>query len=427
MPDLQNSNCGTAKSWVKSPRVEKGGYCRSRRGSDEHPSMQGNAFLKSAAILLGGAVAGGAIGVFASRWATKSGVEKQVKEAQDGAAKKVEQEVSKIHNELKSEMAARLSKAEADSKAATDNAVKATQEESGRSTAAAISKVRSEMQSEMDLKVAGASDEARSQVETEYKAKAAKAVEVHKREADMDLAVRRQALEAEMNTRLQQRETEISQQVNSAAIAQVATERSKAMEEAAAAIRKAADPKARRQGDLIDDDNTGVALSASVRQGLDLNVITPERMQARVGDAVKRMTARKLEQGLESLNSSFKSKVKDAVSDPKTSASKGWLKIKNVLAAQNTREAAFEVGLDDIRKDISTKYKDALSDLHSNAAEGGYNDEALGRFDKKSKKLNDEMQKSVSALLNEVTNLKTRWDSTYRRSLQSYLSKTEYL
>ena len=280
----KNSNCGAGKSWVKDPRVKKGGYCRGLpRGSSlgqPKPSVSGNAFLKGAAILLGGAVVGGAIGVFASKWATKAGVEKQIGDAIAKADEKSEKQVAKVRQELQGEMSERLAQAASESKSSADRKTEAARSEAQKAVEGAISKTRAEMQAEMDLKLASTAEETRSQVETEYGAKteraveaarseavqsASRAVEQHRREADMDLAVRRQALQAEMSERLNQRETEITKQVHGAAIAQIASERAKSLRRLETCQKATIQIHAFADGQLLSRFRANTAFAARLR------------------------------------------------------------------------------------------------------------------------------------------------------------------
>lgn len=86
--------------FVKDPRVQGGGYWRKLPNGGAVTTSTSGGYLKTAALLFGGAIAGGAVGVLATKWADQNKVRKAVADARETANQQADAEVEKIKQEL---------------------------------------------------------------------------------------------------------------------------------------------------------------------------------------------------------------------------------------------------------------------------------------------------------------------------------------
>jgi hypothetical protein len=201
-------------------------------------------------------------------------------------------------------------------------------------------------------------------------------------------------LQNSMATELAKRTEEAENKANSDAAAKLVEEREKVMAEAQMKIREATEPKARKAGQLIDDDQQGIVLRPSIRQGYDTNK-SAENTRRNFSDATKRLVGRQADQALQGLSLEFKNHVSAIHNDPDKKWNSKWDGIKTALTQQGQRESVLLNGLDEIRDSTLAKYNEAFGHFDGT-------DESAQAFDKKSQAIHKGMLKEVGDLIDSV-------------------------
>lgn len=230
--------------------------------------------------------------------------------------------------------------------------------------------------------------------------------------------------ERQVRREIERRTREIEDRVNREAQERIVAEREAAQQAAREEIIAATQPKARRSGDLISDEKDGIALSASVRQGLNLGATETSRanLDRRVNDAVRRIAAKQLEEGMQVLAVDFREKSKTVMASSKSNQT--WIGMKKLMASQSTREGELSERIQSIQQRSQVEHRKALQDLHT-AAElrGEYSSDLLEAFDQKSRRIQRSVRRDVAASVRYVReDLKTRWDSAINLRSQAYRS-----
>jgi len=103
--------------------------------------------------------------------------------------------------------------------------------------------------------------------------------------------------------------------------------------------------------------------------------------------------------------------------------------MQQALMSQARREAALEEEIDNIRKSYTEKHNEALSEMQSAASNrGSYEIDMAEAFDKRSKKLNQQMQKDITSAIADIFK-QIKLDSlelkpaAYRQAFQGCLSR----
>lgn len=322
--------------------------------------------------------------------------------AQQTAQASATEEVQRASTQIQAEADKRIAQVQSEADARVEEAiVRLTQETEDRIA---------QVQSEADARVRQETD----RIQQEVGAQAEERIQVRGEELDRKSQQALQAKQRELQAEFDRKLQEATDRIQGEAIAQIATERESALKAAQDEIIAAAQPKARRAGELVDDDRAGIALSASVRQGLDLNTVSEANMQRRIDEATKRLAARRLQQGLSDLAVAFRDRTKEIQSlggdrAPETGKAQQrrlqsrWEAMERSLVNQARRESYLADEVDEARKVAQQEYRDLLSELQAGARDrGGYEPELLEQFDRNSQRINQRLQKRISGALKEI-------------------------
>jgi hypothetical protein len=324
--------------------------------------------------------------------ALKKSHEEAIQGLDQGHADKLK-EAEARHTEELTGLHQKLGEKEAELKAATDK----------------VEELKSSHQGELD-RVTGEHQKAIASINSAHEggiAKLQKSFEDHKEQAIQSGTIGRKSeleqeyrdkgrtLENSMATELAKRTEEAENKANSAAAAKLVEEREKVMAEAQLKIREATEPKARKPGQLIDDDKQGIVLRPSIRQGYDITNKSVENTRRNFSEATKRLIGRQADQALQGLSVEFKNHVSAIHNDPDKKWNSKWDGIKTALTQQGQREAVLLNGLDEIRNSTLGKYNKAFEDFDGS-------DESAQAFDKKSQSIHKGMLKDVGDLIDSV-------------------------
>ncbi|MBD1995311.1 hypothetical protein H6G00_01530 [Leptolyngbya sp. FACHB-541] len=231
-------------------------------------------------------------------------------------------------------------------------------------------------------------------------------------EAQKELAAQGKAQVAE---EIERRTADIEQRVNAEAMERIAKEREAAMQDAQDKIVEATQPKPRRSGELVDDDEQGIALSASVRQGLDLGLVSEENQDRRIREATKRLATRKQREVFNQLNTNFRERTKEIQSmggDKVPQSQKAlqnqinerWGALEKVLQSQTRREGALKDEMERIVQETTNEYLEAMQKLRRVAeSSGSYQPAQLAKFDSRSQAIHKRMKAQMDKALSEIT------------------------
>ena len=426
-----------------------------RKTTQANSDLSGEATRKGAIALGVVGIGAGIVGTGLGAWATWQGVHKEVERVQQEADAKANQAIAEEARKLKAESEAQLADAvaaqaqtirqqiQAETEAQFEQAIatqvaaeietrtQAIQQQADQETERRVAQARKEIALESDRKlqegitqtqiaerqqfneqlvaarrgmaaevsqeVEQRSQEARAEMERQYKTRLPQA---------------RSKLEAQFqqkfNNRLQQREIEIRDRTHQEALAQIAQERAAALHEAREQVLAATQPKARHAGDLVDSDKDGIALAASVWQGMNLSTVTPANQDRRIQRAAERMVNRHLEQAIADLNASFRDRTKaiQQLGGGPSNSRKAmenrlrirWEAMERALLSQTRREIALDDAAVEQRKKLTAAYKELMKSVR----ESDYSPESITAFDRRSGTLAKQVRREMNTALRQI-------------------------
>jgi hypothetical protein len=387
-PGSRSSNrgitCGGHVHWVKDPRVKDGGYCRKNPDSSLHmaeaPSEWESAddATKLAVVaglgLLGGGIAGFALSQFMSQQGTETLVRRARTEAEAAANKQKKEYMAKATAKM--------------------------QEQHEREMAGAVKQAKESVQAESNAEF-----ERRVQAVEE---RAFMAVESRARKlADETIALS----QAEFNLRLERQAEEIRANVHSEAQKQIVAERMKAQAAAREEILQKTAPPGKK-GTVLVDERQGIALGASIQQGLDFQNLPENRQKGRIRDAVDRLGNRRAADGLRDLHMDFNREIRDFIREPVSTGERvsqkrtaeiimnRWGQLSDMLGRQGARENVYVGKVNQIKGSAKTEYMEMWEQLR----ERGYSESAIVEFDRKSAALSGKLLKSISEAVDDTRN-----------------------
>jgi len=225
---------------------------------------------------------------------------------------------------------------------------------------------------------------------------------------EVEHADRLQKLEESSRAELAERTSQVENRVNAEKLAEIAKAREDATNGAIAQIRQeqqAAEDKriAGRtgRGKLISSEETGVALAASARRDLDLSILPPETLKARVNDAVDKLVGDRHARALDSLAPELRQRAQEIRAMAGRDSRKKWEAMEHTLIQHGNRENGLAGALGDIKQTYKQKHQEALDKVLSQP--GGLSDPAtVTKLDKKLAKLNADMQREITKAIEQV-------------------------
>jgi phage-related protein (TIGR01555 family) len=279
---------------------------------------------------------------------------------------------------------------------------------------------------EEELKHKARLEELRSQYQSDANKQIKAAEEKFKQQADTEVATRTQLavekktqeLEQKYQQQLEERTAQITQEAHAKAQEQIVKERELTLKSAQEKILDETQPKAHQKGNLVATD-AGIHLSASARQGLNLELIPgnedelKRNVQSRIDRAVTSFVQRKQDEGYQELAVKFREHTKEISRPPAIAQTRGqaqrqteaqWQKLTLALQKQSNREASLEISMDELRTEAIKSYRDLFNQVSAQAIkEGGYSSEILAKFDKRSTELHKQLSRKAAATVKDLT------------------------
>lgn len=333
-----------------------------------------------------------------------------------GLKKKHESAINQLQNDHASAVAQlqqEIGRKEGEAKAAAEASAKALSDKEA-AHASAISKLEESHQKVLKQKDATHKrelDALQTKFNNEKEEAIVKGTEQRKQELEQEYWNKAEENEKSSNRELARRTALAEADANTKAMERLTKERQQIMNDARLQILNATDPKARRPGQLIDDDKLGIALGASIRQGYkpDKDTVNVAR---NFNDATKRLAGRKYAEALQALEVEFKSHAESIYKGEPLGSSANlkvpqikakWQKMETAFINQGNREKALANGIEDIRKAAVRKYQAAWSELSAKASgRGKYSEDLVDVFDQRSVKIHKEMMDSIATLIDDI-------------------------
>jgi hypothetical protein len=278
--------------------------------------------------------------------------------------------------------------------------------------------LRAKYELETNAKVANAQADLDAKLQQQTAATNAKSAEEVRRQVQ----VRRQELEGEYQEKLKQESAAVEQRVHQASIERIAQERELISQAAQEQLRIAAEPKARRPGDLIRSEK-GINLSASIRQGMAIapGVIGQEALGRKIRDSLTRAMSEQQAESMKVLAENFRDRAKIISSISGTQ--NRWEALEQTLVRQNQREGYLDEEMSTLRKEVVRQHQALIDKLYTDAGEvGDFSPTLLTEFDRQAAKLHAQMlretRKITRGALDEV-----RWDGKGKPCGESFIPR----
>ncbi len=441
------------------------------RSATQSRSAQSSVNLSKAiglsAIAIGAAgVSAGAAGFGVGVWATRQGVKQELERVQRESNVKAKQAIAKEAERLKAQSDGKLADAVAaktdeirqsvqtESDAQLQKAIsteKARLEKEGKTQLAAdleaqTAAIKAEADQEIERQVTQAKQQIALDFDRQLQTKITETQLAERRQYNQQLKTAREGMTAEINQevdrlsqeakagieqdfedrltqsrsqlqaqfkqdyerQLSQKETQIREQAQQDALERIAKERESVLNEAREQVLAATQPKASRAGTLVNSEKDGIALAASVRQGLDLATVTQASQDRRIKRAVERIVNRHLEQAIADLNASFRDRTKaiqQLGAEPSQSRKAlenrlriRWEAMEKALLSQTRREISLEEAATEQRRKLTEKYKELMATVR----ESNYSSESITAFDKRSQKLAKQVKRDMNQSLSQI-------------------------